>query len=96
MYYIILNHQVVINKLSPIGIVSNDSTNLSSCQKNVLWLCPLEKGFNCHRIAQVKLAEGFPDDISVAFLLEVFNDGGTYETVVAGDVYSGVFFHGFM
>ena len=55
MDHIILNHEVVIKKLSPIGSVRLDTSNLCSCEKNVFRFFVMKEIGNSPLIPEVQL-----------------------------------------
>ena len=91
-YDVVLNHQIIINKLPAIGIVSDDTTNLCRSKENVLGLFGLEEIVNGCRIFQIKFPGGFPDYILIASCFKILAYGRTYQSPMPGNVYFRILF----
>src|SRR3990172_4734456 len=55
MYYICLYHQIIVNKIIGVDVISKNTPDLCCCKKNILWLFSLKEILNSLLISQVKL-----------------------------------------
>ena len=55
VYDVILDHQILVQKLSSVRIVGMYATNFCSSKKYILWLFLLEEVSNGYPISKIKL-----------------------------------------
>ena len=68
---VVLDLKVLIDKISTIGIVGDNTTYLRCRKKDILWPLLFKKGSNILLIQKVQFSMGLANDIGITFSLEV-------------------------
>ncbi len=89
-----LNHQVVVQKLGPVGIVGQDAADLGRRQEHVVRFFFPEKFVDFQLVAQVQGAGRRQRKLRVALSQQPAVDGRTHHAAMAGNVYFVLFLHG--
>jgi hypothetical protein len=90
---VVLDLEVLVDKVGPVGIVGNDPAHVGGSKKYVFGFFFFEKRFYGSTIQQIQFPMGTADEVCIAFFLQVLPDGGTDQPVVAGNVYFAPFIH---
>ncbi len=77
MNHIVLNHKVIINKVSGVGAVGIDSSNLGRSQKNIFRSLVSEKVLHVLLNFKVQLLMSPQNEASETLRLEAPQDSGT-------------------
>jgi hypothetical protein len=88
-----LDHQVIINEFTTIGIIRMYTSHLRSGQENIVGLFDLEEPRHLCLIAQVELTRVPENEIIEAKLFEPSIDCRANHTLMTGDIDPCVLFH---
>ncbi len=83
---VVLDHQVVIEEFSPVGVVGHDAAYLGRSEEYIIGLLPPEELLYLRLAAQVELPGSAGDEVIIAFSLQLAEEGGAYHAAVAGYV----------
>lgn len=85
--HVLLNLQVLVDKVRTVLQVGHDAPHVCSRQNHRIRLFLVEERLNCHRIQQVQLLVRTSHQVIVAPLLQVVPDSGTHQSVVSRYIY---------
>ena len=84
VYDVGLHHEVVINKLSRVGVVGVNAAHLGCGQVHVVWLFLLKKLLHGGLVFQVQLRVGAGNEVGVALTVQAAQNCAADHTAVAG------------
>lgn len=85
--YVLLNLQVLVDKVRPVVQVGHDAPHMRRRQNHRIRLLLIEKRPYSHRIQQVQLLVRTSHQIVIPPLFEVVPDSGTHQSVVSRYIY---------
>ena len=87
---VLLYLQVFVDEVGTVNAVCHDAANESSGKEYIFRLFFIKEFTYGNGIQQIELFVGFANEIGISFILQVFPDGGAYQTTVSGYVDFGV------
>ena len=93
VYHMILDHQIFIQKLSAVSIVSDNTPYFGSSQNNIFRFFRFKKSSHFSFLQQIERFSATRYYIGKAFRLQISFDSRPYHAVVTGDVNFGIFIH---
>ena len=84
---VLLYLEILVNEVGAVDAVCHDTAYESGGEEHVFRLLLIEKTAYGDSVQQVEFFMGFAYEVGVAFLLQVFPDGGTYQSAMPCDVY---------
>jgi len=75
MNNIVLDHQVFVDELGPVGVVGQYTPDLGGRIDYILRFFPAEEVFDCFLVGEVVFGVGCEDEIGVAFRFQVAENG---------------------
>ena len=83
---VLLYLEVVVDKVSAVGIVRHDPPDMCCCEDHRLGMLLIEERTHSDGIREVQLTMGTADEVGVTTLLEVAPDSGAYEPTMPCDI----------
>lgn len=77
MNHIVLNHQILVNKVGPVTAVRHNPSDMGGRQEHILRLLGCKEIMNCLLVGQIQFRMRTQDKVRVTFCLQVLQDGGT-------------------
>ena len=90
---ILLDLQIFVDKVGAVDTVCHDAANEGSSKEYIFRLFFIEKLADRYTVEQVKLLVSAAYQIRVSFILQIFPDSRTHETVVSCYIYFCILFH---
>lgn len=76
--HVLLNLQVLVDEIRPVGVVGHDASHVSGSQDHILGLFGIEEGANGHTVHQIEFVVALTDQVGISFLKKVVPDGRTH------------------
>ena len=76
--HVLLNLQVLVDEIGPVGVVGHDASHVSGSQNHIFGLFGIEEGTNSHTIHQIEFVVALTDQVGISFLKKVVPDGRTH------------------
>ena len=92
-YYVLLNLQIVVNKIGSVYAVGHNASYFGGCQNHILGLFCIKKRFHRCPVKQIQFSVGTPHQVGIPFCLQVVPYGRAYQTTVTRYIYLCVFIH---
>ena len=93
MYDVVLNHQVLIDEFTPIGVVRHDPAYLGRSQDHVLRLLRGKKGLNSRLVPQIQLLKSPSDQVRIPLTFQVPPNRRPHKALMASYIYLRFSFH---
>ena len=92
-YHILLNLQVLINKIGTVKTVRHDAAHMCRCQNDILGLLFIKKLLHSLPVQQIQFFVRTAYQIGISLLLQIIPYSRPHQPVVACYIYLGCFFH---
>src|SRR5690554_4358030 len=91
--HVVLYLQILINEISPVRVISHDTTHECRREDHVLGLLFIKKLLYGPTIQQVQFTMRSPHQTGISFRNEVLPDGRPYQPPMSRDIYFTLFIH---
>ena len=93
---IILDHQIIVDKIGTVQTVRHDTADVRRRQEHIVRPLGCKELVHSGLIRQIQFRMRTKQEVRIPFATQIIQDGGAYQAPVTGNKYFTVFFHRYL